>query len=179
MGNHSFIEFTCLVPMTSRFEFLGKHLPGGQTKVEDVLGSENSFEKQSFRNLVIYYERELRRILRGVSVSKILSPYDSRRLTRRGVLILKGRGTHIQYSVSRKACDILEEMEWIMPQTRIYVLNRRTFSSMKARYGDEFACSWCGREFQLYDLVVSKPSRSKSRVKWYHSKCLDSLYLWI
>ncbi len=48
---------------------------------------------------------------------------------------------------------------------------------MRARFGDDFRCSQCDREFQLYDVVMSKPSRRGSRVKWYHLSCYESLLL--
>ncbi len=48
---------------------------------------------------------------------------------------------------------------------------------MKARFGDDFRCSQCDREFQLYDVVMSKPSQRGSRVKWYHLACYESLLL--
>ena len=64
-----------------------------------------------------------------------------------------------------------------MPQTKIYVLNKKIFSSMKGRYGNKFICSQCELKFKLYDLVVSKPSRSKGKAKWYHFSCLEKLYL--
>ena len=71
--------------------------------------SENdvSYNEQNFENLVNYYEKELRRILQGVSVSKILSLSERRTLLRSGVLIRKGRGTSVQWMVSSKALDIL------------------------------------------------------------------------
>ena len=60
-----------------------------------------------------------------------------------------------------------------MPRYRIYVLKQRTYSSMRARYGDKFICSQCQREFQLYDMVMSKPSRRGSKAKWYHLPCYE------
>ena len=73
------------------------------------LKSENrdSYNEQNFDNLVNYYEKELRRILRGVSVSKILSKSERGTLLRYGVLIRKGRGLHVQWMVSKQALDIL------------------------------------------------------------------------
>ena len=75
------------------------------------LESENrdSYNEQNFENLVNYYGKELRRILRGVSVSKILSNSERGTLLRSGVLIRKGRGTHVQWIVSKQAIDILSE----------------------------------------------------------------------
>ena len=64
-----------------------------------------------------------------------------------------------------------------MPRYRIYVLKEGVYQSMKARFGDEFRCSQCDREFQMYDVVMSKPSRRGSRVKWYHLSCYESLLL--
>ena len=64
-----------------------------------------------------------------------------------------------------------------MPRYRIYVLKEGVYQSMKARFGDDFRCSQCDRAFQLYDVVMSKPSRRGSRVKWYHLACYESLLL--
>ena len=64
-----------------------------------------------------------------------------------------------------------------MPRYRIYVLKEGVYQSMKARFGGNFRCSQCDREFQLYDVVMSKPSRRGSRVKWYHLSCYESLLL--
>ncbi len=64
-----------------------------------------------------------------------------------------------------------------MPRYRIYVLKEGVSQSMKARFGDDFRRSPCDREFQLYDVVMSKPSRRGSRVKWYHLVCYESLLL--
>ena len=79
-------------------------MSGGQS-----LGSENrdNYNERNFENLVIHYEKELRRILRGVSVSRILSKSERGKLLRSGVLIRKGRGTHVQWMVSKQALDIL------------------------------------------------------------------------
>ena len=73
------------------------------------LKSENrdSYNERNFENLVIHYEKELRRILRGVSVSKILSKSERGKLLSSGVIIRKGRGTHVQWVVSKQAIDIL------------------------------------------------------------------------
>lgn len=73
------------------------------------LKSENrdSYNERNFENLVNYYEKELRRILRGVSVSKILSNSERGILLRSGVLIRRGRGTHVQWMVSKQALDVL------------------------------------------------------------------------
>ena len=73
------------------------------------LKSENrdGYNERNFENLVIHYEKELRRILRGVSVSKILSKSERGTLLRTGVLIRKGRGTHVQWMVSKQALDLL------------------------------------------------------------------------
>ena len=64
-----------------------------------------------------------------------------------------------------------------MPRYRIYVLKEGVYQSMKARFGADFRCSQCNREFQLYDVVMSKPSRRGSRVKWYHLACYEALLL--
>ena len=64
-----------------------------------------------------------------------------------------------------------------MPRYRIYVLKEGVYQSMKARFGADFRCSQCDREFQLYDVVMSKPSRRGSRVKWYHLACYEALLL--
>jgi hypothetical protein len=73
------------------------------------LKSENrdSYNERNFENLVNYYEKELKRILQGVSVSKILSNSERGTLLRSGVLIRRGRGTHVQWIVSKKALDLL------------------------------------------------------------------------
>lgn len=64
-----------------------------------------------------------------------------------------------------------------MPRYRIYALKRVIFLSMKARFGDGFRCSQCGRPFKMYDIVMSKPSRRGSKVKWYHLSCYEALLL--
>ena len=73
------------------------------------LRSENqdSYTERNFENLVIYYENELKRILQGTSVSKILSNSERGTLLRTGVLIRKGRGTYVQWMVSKQALDLL------------------------------------------------------------------------
>ena len=48
---------------------------------------------------------------------------------------------------------------------------------MRARYGEEFRCSQCQREFQLYDMVMSKASRRGSKAKWYHLSCYEALLI--
>lgn len=48
---------------------------------------------------------------------------------------------------------------------------------MRARFGEEFRCSQCDREFKLYDMVMSKPSRRGSKVKWYHVACYEALLI--
>ena len=90
------------------------------------LKSENrdSYNERNFENLVNHYETELRRILRGVTVSKLLSNSERRTLLRSGVLIRKGRGTHVQWMVSKQALDILyKKME----------ISRETIRSSKKR----------------------------------------------
>ena len=69
----------------------------------------DSYSEINFENLVNHYGKELRRILRGVSVSKILSNSERARLLRSGVLVRKGRGTHVQWTVSKQALDLLSE----------------------------------------------------------------------
>ncbi len=64
-----------------------------------------------------------------------------------------------------------------MPRYRIYALKKKVFLSMRARFGDEFRCSQCGKEFKTYDIVISKPSRRGSKVKWYHLSCYEALLL--
>jgi hypothetical protein len=64
-----------------------------------------------------------------------------------------------------------------LPRYRIYALKKGVFLSMKARFGEEFRCSQCEREFQLYDVVMSKPSRRGSKMKWYHLSCYEALLL--
>ena len=76
----------------------------------DGLNPEKSsdFEDQSFANQVNYHEKELRRILKGTSASKIFVLSERHRLLRYGVLLRKGRGKHVQWMVSERARDILE-----------------------------------------------------------------------
>ena len=75
------------------------------------LKSENrdSHSERNFENLVNYYGKELKRILQGVSASKILSNSEKARLLRSGVLIRKGRGTYVQWMVSKQALDLLSK----------------------------------------------------------------------
>ncbi|MCW3978768.1 MAG: hypothetical protein NWF12_03385 [Candidatus Bathyarchaeota archaeon] len=68
----------------------------------------SNFEDQSFTNQVKYHEKELRRILKGTSASKIFVLSERHRLLRYGVLIRKGRGKHVQWMVSERARGILE-----------------------------------------------------------------------
>ena len=42
-------------------------------------------------------------------MSKDLSPSERRKIGRRGVLILKGRGANAQWKVTKQARDILEK----------------------------------------------------------------------
>jgi hypothetical protein len=79
-------------------------------KVVDRLNTEkpDNFEEQSFTNQVNYHEKELRRILKGTSASKVLNLSERHRLLRYGVLIRKGRGKYVQWMVSERARDILE-----------------------------------------------------------------------
>ena len=69
----------------------------------------DSHNERNFENLVNYYGKELKRIFQGVSVSKILSNSERARLLRSGALIRKGRGTHVQWMVSKQALDILSK----------------------------------------------------------------------
>ena len=73
------------------------------------MDSENhdSYNERNFENLVNYYGKEIKSILQGVSVSKILSNSERGTLVRSGVLIRKGRGTHVQWIVSKQALDLL------------------------------------------------------------------------
>ena len=71
----------------------------------------DNFSVRNFENLVIYYGKELRHILQGVSVSKILSISERGTLLRSGVLIKSGSGTRIQWMVSKQALDFLLKME--------------------------------------------------------------------
>ena len=75
------------------------------------LKSENrdSYDERNFENLVNYYGKELKRILQGVSVSQILSNSERGTLLRSGVLIRRGRGTHVQWIVSKQALDLLSK----------------------------------------------------------------------
>ena len=72
-------------------------------------GNSSSFEDQSFANQVNYHEKELRRVLKGRSASKIFNLSERNRLLGYGVLIRKGRGRHVQYMISERAQGILEE----------------------------------------------------------------------
>ena len=67
----------------------------------------DSYNERNFENLVNYYGKELKRILQGVSVSKILSKSERGTLLRSGVLIRRGRGPHVQWMVSKQALDLL------------------------------------------------------------------------
>jgi hypothetical protein len=69
----------------------------------------SNFEDQSFNNQVNYYEKELRRILKGASASKIFNLSERNRLLGYGVLIRKGRGKHCRWMISERAQDTLEE----------------------------------------------------------------------
>jgi hypothetical protein len=75
----------------------------------DRLKPENtsSFEEQSYTNQVNYHEKELRKVLKGRSASKIFNLSERNRLQRYGVLIRKGRGTHVQWMISERARGIL------------------------------------------------------------------------
>ena len=75
------------------------------------LKSENlyGYDERNFENLVNFYGKELKRILQGVSVSKILSNSERGTLLRSGILIRRGRGTHVQWMVSKQALDLLSE----------------------------------------------------------------------
>jgi hypothetical protein len=69
------------------------------------------YNERNFENLVNYYEKEIKRILQGVSVSKILSNSERGTLLRSGILIRKGRGTYVQWTVSKQALNLLSKME--------------------------------------------------------------------
>ena len=71
-------------------------------------GKSSNFEDQSFTNQVKYHEKELRRVLKGTSASKIFGLSERHRLLRYGVLIRKGRGKYVRWMVSERARDILE-----------------------------------------------------------------------
>jgi len=75
------------------------------------LKSENrdSYNERNFENLINYYGKELKRIPQGVSVSKILSNSERGTLLRSGVLIRRGRGTHVQYMIFKQALDLLSK----------------------------------------------------------------------
>jgi len=79
-------------------------------KVVDGLnpGKPNDFEDQSFTNQVKYHEKELRRILKGTSATKIFNLSERNRLIRYGVLIRKAQGKYIRWMISERARDILE-----------------------------------------------------------------------
>lgn len=68
----------------------------------------SNFEEQSFTNQVNYHETELKRILKGVSASKVFNLSERHRLLRYGVLLRKGRGKYVRWMVSERARDILE-----------------------------------------------------------------------
>jgi hypothetical protein len=72
------------------------------------LGNSSDFEDQSFTNQVKYHEKELSRIIKGASASKIFNLSERHRLLRYGVLIRKGWGKNVQYMISERARDILE-----------------------------------------------------------------------
>ena len=74
-------------------------------KSENLYG----YDERNFENLVNFYGKELKRILQGVSVSKILSNSERGTLLRSGILIRRGRGTHVQWMVSKQALDLLSE----------------------------------------------------------------------
>ncbi len=78
--------------------------------VVDGLNPEKSsnFEDQSFANQVNYHEKELRRIMKGTSASKIFNLSERHRLLRYGVLTRKGRGKYVRWMVSERAQGILE-----------------------------------------------------------------------
>ena len=67
------------------------------------------YNERNFENLVNYYEKEINRILQGVSVSKILSNSERGTLIRSGILIKRGSGTRIQWTVSKQALDLLSK----------------------------------------------------------------------
>ena len=69
------------------------------------------YNERNFENLVNYYEKEIKRILQGVAVSKILSNSERGTLLRSGILIRKGRGTYVQWTVSKQALNLLSKME--------------------------------------------------------------------
>jgi len=64
-----------------------------------------------------------------------------------------------------------------MPRYRAYIPKQRTYSSMRTRYSEEIRCSQCQREFQLYDMVMSKPSRRGGKAKGYHLACCEALII--
>jgi hypothetical protein len=68
----------------------------------------SNFEEQSFTNQVNYHEKELKRILKGASASKVFNLSERHRLLRYGVLLRKGRGKYVRWMVSERARDILE-----------------------------------------------------------------------
>ena len=69
------------------------------------------YNERNFENLVNYYEKEIKRILQDVSVSNILNNSERGRLLRSGILIRKGRGTYVQWIVSKQALNLLSKME--------------------------------------------------------------------
>jgi len=80
-------------------------------KVVDGLNPEkpSNFEDQSFANQVKYHEKELRRIIKGTSASKIFNLSERNRLLGYGVLLRKGRGKYCRWMISERAQGILEE----------------------------------------------------------------------
>jgi len=73
--------------------------------------------------------------------------------------------------------EVLDDRVPRLPRYRIYTLKKEVYLSMKGRFGEDFRCSQCDREFRMYDIVMSKPSRSGSKMKWYHLSCYEALLL--
>jgi len=71
-------------------------------------GKSSNFEDRSFTNQVTYHEKELRRIQKSTSASKIFVLSERHRLLQYGVIIRKGQGKYVRWMVSERARDILE-----------------------------------------------------------------------
>jgi hypothetical protein len=73
------------------------------------LKSENrdGHSKRNFENLVNYYEKELKRIHEGESVSKLLNGSERGTLLRSGILSKRGSGVHLEWEISKEALDLL------------------------------------------------------------------------
>ena len=69
------------------------------------MSEETSLEEQSYINFVRYYERELRRMLRGESVEDVVAVSDRTKLRNNGVLVFR-RG---DWYLTDKAKEVLKK----------------------------------------------------------------------